>query len=326
MSHRQVRESKDFSLVSLCDGVYACIHKPGGGAFSNAGIVDLGDRTLVVDAMGTLAGGRELRATAETLFGRPVSALVLTHHHDDHWIGASAFDSATLLLCAEKVRAACVPYGAELAEEYRDRAAWDEELRGLERQLAAEKDERRLVGLRNGISRLRITLAELDVWSPRYADLTFSSPLTFRGASRAAEVRTLGPSHTPDDVAVVLPGDGIAFVGDVGFFQTQPYLADSDLDLYREQLLFVLGSGLQTLVPGHGPVGGRAEAEQELAYFDVMEELVGKIVSRGGSLAEAKQIALPAPFDAWLVGGMNRFAANVEFLYKRFGGVIPAGT
>jgi len=111
---------KHFDLVALADGVYACIHKPNGGAFSNAGIVDLGDRTLVVDAMGTLAGGRELRATAETLFGRPVSALVLTHHHDDHWIGASAFGPGTLFLCTEKTRAACVPYGAELKEEYAD--------------------------------------------------------------------------------------------------------------------------------------------------------------------------------------------------------------
>lgn len=324
MSSQALPKTEHFDLVKLADGVFACIHKQGGGAFSNAGIIDLGDRTLVVDAMGTLVGGRELGATAEALFGRPVSALVLTHHHDDHWIGASAFGPETLFLCTEAVRAACVPYGEELAEEYRDRAAWDDELRGLEEQLATEKDERRLVGLRNGISRLRITMAELDQWSPRYADATFSGPLTFRGTSRTVEVRTLGPGHTHDDVAVVLPEDKVAFLGDVGFFHAQPYLADCDLDGYRRQLRGFLDPQSSALVPGHGPVGGRAEVELELGYLDAVESLIRDVVARGGSLEEAKAISLPAPFGAWLTGGMSRFAANVESLYRRLGGK-PAG-
>ena len=132
MSQRQVRESKHFDLIPLCDGVYACIHKTGGAASSNAGIIDLGDRTLVVDAFNTVAAGRDLRATAEALFGRPVSALVLTHFHDDHWVGASAFDAATLFLASESTRAACFEEAAELLEGFKDRAAWDAELAKME--------------------------------------------------------------------------------------------------------------------------------------------------------------------------------------------------
>jgi glyoxylase-like metal-dependent hydrolase (beta-lactamase superfamily II) len=323
MSAKLKHKSTHFDLLELADGVFVCIHRPGAGALSNAGIIDLGDRTLVVDAMGTLAAGRDLRAIAEALFDRPVSAIVLTHHHDDHWIGASAFGPETLFLCTAPVRAACVPYGAELAEEYEDRAAWEDELSGLEERLATEEDECRLVGLRNGIAHLRITMAELGDWEPRYADATFSGPLTFHGSSRSAEARTLGAGHTRDDVAVILPGDGIAFLGDVGFFQTQPFLADCDPDGYRRQLGDFLDAGLPILVPGHGPVGGRGDVEAELGYLEVMESLIREVVVRGGSLDEAKRIELPAPFDAWLTGGMNRFAANVEFLYRRLGGGDP---
>jgi glyoxylase-like metal-dependent hydrolase (beta-lactamase superfamily II) len=323
MPQKRVRESKHFDLVPLVDGIYACVHKPGGGALSNAGIIDLGDRTLVVDAMGTLAAGHELRATAEALFGRPVSALILTHHHDDHWVGASAFGSETLFMCTEPVRAACVPYGAELAEEYEDRAAWEDELRGLEERLATEQDERMRVSLANGIAHTKIVMADMADYVPRYADATFSGPLAFRGASRTVEVRTLGAGHTPDDVAVVLPEEGIAFLGDVGFFQTQPFLADCDLDGYRREMRSFVDAGLPTLVPGHGPVGGRADVEAELGYLEVMERLIREVVARGGPLDAAKKIALPAPFDGWLTGGMNRFAANVEFLYRRLGGEGP---
>ncbi len=323
MSQKQLRESKHFDLIPLCDGVYACVHKAGGAASSNAGIIDLGDRTLVIDAFNTVAAGRALRATAEALFGRPVSAIVLTHFHDDHWIGASAFDAATLFLASEPTRAACFEEAAELVESYQDRAPWEAELAKMEAQLETEKDERVRVGLVNGISRTRYTMAEMADFKPRCADVGFAGTLTFHGAKRMVEVRSLGRGHSSDDVAVLLPADGIAFVGDIGFFDTQPFMGSCDLDLYRKELHFFLDSDFRALVPGHGGVGGKPEVEQELAYFDVLEDLVGKVVKKGGSLEDASQIVLPPPFDRWLFGGMNRFAMNVRYLYKHLGGEIP---
>jgi len=163
-------------------------------------------------------------------------------------------------------------------------------------------------------------MAELDVWAPRYADLSFGDSVAFHGTTRAAEVRTLGPGHTAEDVAVALSGDGVAFIGDVGFFGTQPFLSDCDLDGYRRQLRGFLEADFPVLVPGHGPVGGRTDVERELGYMDAMEDLIGKVVARGGSLDEAKAISLPTPFDGWLVGGMNRFTANLEFMFRHLGG------
>jgi glyoxylase-like metal-dependent hydrolase (beta-lactamase superfamily II) len=302
--------------------LYACIHKTGGAASSNAGIIDLGDRTLVVDAFNTVAAGRDLRATAEALFGRPVSTIVLTHFHDDHWIGASAFDAATLFLTSEATRAACSEEAAELLEGFKDRAAWEAELRKAEAQLETETDERKRVGLVNGISRTRYTMAEMADFQPRYADAAFSGTMAFHGTKRVVDVRSLGRGHSADDVVVLLPQDGVAFVGDIGFFDTQPFMAYCDLELYRKQLHFFRESGFRVLVPGHGVVGGKPEVERELAYFDVLEDLVGKIVKKGGPLEAALNVALPPPFDRWLFGGMNRFAMNVRFMYKHLGGVI----
>jgi glyoxylase-like metal-dependent hydrolase (beta-lactamase superfamily II) len=323
MSQRQVRESKHFDLVPLADGVYACTHKAGGAASSNAGIIDLGDRTVLVDAFNTVAAGRDLRATAEALFGRPVSTIVLTHFHDDHWIGASAFGAETLFLASEPTRAACLDEAAELAESFKDRAAWEAELRKAEAQLTRETDERRRVGLVNGISRTRYAMAEMADFTPRCADAAYAGTMTFHGAKRVAEVRSLGRGHSLDDAVLLLPQDGVAFLGDIGFFDTQPFMAYCEIDLYRKQLKSFLDSDFRVFVPGHGVVGGKPEIERELAYFDVLEDLVGRVVRRGGSLEEAAQIALPAPFDAWLFGGMNRFTANVGFMYKHLGGQVP---
>ncbi|MEN6369873.1 MAG: MBL fold metallo-hydrolase [Thermotogota bacterium] len=322
MSVARAPKSKHFDLIPLVDGVYACIHKAGGAASSNAGIIDLGDRTVLVDAFNTVAAGRDLRATAEALFGRPVSTIVLTHFHDDHWIGASAFDAATLFLASEPTRSACLEEAAELVESFKDRAPWEAELAKMEAQLETETDERVRVGLVNGISRARHTMAEMADFQPRCADVAFTGTVTFHGAKRTAEVRSLGRGHSVDDAVVLLPQDGVAFIGDVGFFDTQPFMAYCDIDLYCKQLVFFLDSDFCVLVPGHGVVGGKPEIERQLAYFDVLEDLVGKVVKKGGSLEEAARISLPTPFDRWLFGGMNRFAMNVRFMYKHLGGRI----
>jgi hypothetical protein len=61
----------------------------------------------------------------------------------------------------------------------------------------------------------------------------------------------------------------------------------------------------------------------QLEYIDTLEKLAGEVVQRGGSLDEALQITLPAPFDAWLAGGMERFEINVRSLFTHCGGQLP---
>ena len=126
MPNDSLLESKHFTLERLTEGVYACIHRPGGAAFSNAGIVDLGDRTLLVDAFDTLAAGRDLRQTAEALFERPVDTLLLTHAHSDHWKGASVFDANTTFLATTTARRVCLEWGAEMMEGFQNHAEWQE--------------------------------------------------------------------------------------------------------------------------------------------------------------------------------------------------------
>ncbi len=70
-------------------------------------------------------------------------------------------------------------------------------------------------------------------------------------------------------------------------------------------------------------MGGKAELAAQLQYIDFLEDCIRRMVESGGSLEEALQIPLPAPFDGWLVGGMDRFTANVQYLFKRCGGEVP---
>jgi glyoxylase-like metal-dependent hydrolase (beta-lactamase superfamily II) len=316
--------SKHFALQPLAGGVYACIHKPGGGAYSNAGIVDLGSRTLVVDALQTLAAGRALRQAAEALAERSVETILLTHSHTDHWIGASAFDGGTALLASATTAQAWGERGPKVAEDFQNPAEWQTWLAQVEAQLQTEQDERVRAGLERSMAFIGYALAEMAGYEPRYADLIFEDRIALLGDRRCAQVRSLGRGHSADDAVLLLPDDGIAFIGDVGFFQMQPYLGDCDLDLYRRQLHFFQDSTFPVLVPGHGPVGGQEDVALQLMYMDVMEDLVGSAACRGASFEEALRVALPEPLDKWLMGGMDRFQVNVRHLFARAGGAVPA--
>lgn len=321
--HPNLSESKHFTLEPLTDGAHACIHKPGGGAYSNAGIIDLGDRTILVDAFDTLAAARDLRRVAERLYGRPIETIVLTHPHSDHWKGASAFDSSTSFLASKMTYQVCLEWGEGMMEDYQNPAAWEEWVAEMEAQLLTEEDDRVRLGLEKSINRNRYTIAEMGEFQPRYPDQTFDDPVTFRGPKRSAKLRSYGRGHSEDDSVLLLDEDGIAFIGDIGFFDTQPFLGFSDVDLYRQQMRSFLDSEYKILVPGHGPVGGEDDLLLQIKYLDVMEELIGNVAKSGGTYKEALQITLPEPFDRWLMGGMARFEVNVRYLFERFGGEVP---
>ena len=184
MPSTNVIQSNHFDLHQLSEGVFAAVHKPGGAAYNNAGIVDLGDRTLVIDAFDTTLAARDLRRASEELFSRPVDLLALTHSHNDHWIGASAFDEQTTMYASEITRAETVKWGEQLLEDIKNPDEWEEYVKGIEEKLQSEEDERIRISLEISVTRTRYFIAEMSEFKPRHADQTIEKSITFQGSNR----------------------------------------------------------------------------------------------------------------------------------------------
>jgi cyclase len=71
--------SQYFQIEQVADGVHAAIVTPGTGAWGNAGIIDLGGRTVVFDTFATPRAAADLRAAAEELTGQPVTLVINSH-------------------------------------------------------------------------------------------------------------------------------------------------------------------------------------------------------------------------------------------------------
>ncbi|WP_407269805.1 MBL fold metallo-hydrolase [Radiobacillus sp. PE A8.2] len=93
-------ETEFFTLRQLGDGVYAAIAKPGQGAWSNAGFVDLGEELLVFDAFSTISAAQSLKQIAEKLTSKKVKYLINSHYHGDHVFGNQVFIDAVIVSTA----------------------------------------------------------------------------------------------------------------------------------------------------------------------------------------------------------------------------------
>jgi cyclase len=134
--------SKHFRLIELTAGVYAAIARDGGAAHSNAGIVDLGDRTLVFDAMGTPKAATDLRAAAERLTGRPVTYFVNSHADHDHWLGKQVFSPDVIIISTRQTRVEIMTKGADYIRRCQGNPAiLGEQIRAREERLRSETGE-----------------------------------------------------------------------------------------------------------------------------------------------------------------------------------------
>src|SRR5208282_2723553 len=89
-----LRTGRHFQLESLAPGVHAAIATQTGYGLCNAGIVDLGGRTVVFDSMLTPVAGADLARVAERCTGQKPTWVVNSHWHGDHIWGNSAFVDA----------------------------------------------------------------------------------------------------------------------------------------------------------------------------------------------------------------------------------------
>jgi glyoxylase-like metal-dependent hydrolase (beta-lactamase superfamily II) len=326
----QVECSEHFCIEFLADGVYAAIATPEGAAYSNAGIIDLGNRTLVVDSFDTVVAAEDLRDAAESLTGRPADAVIITHQHGDHWGGTQAF-AGTPILCTEAARRSIAAEAADLPRLIQDPSELREHLAGLQAQLAEQasvgssSEEPALAALRKQIRWTERTLEALPTLHPAVPTMTFQRKVTFHGSARIAELvvpghaRTPYPAHTPGDCYLLLPEEKTTFTGDLAFFARQPYMGSADASGWSSVLRDLLASDHEVMVPGHGPVGGKAELEHEREYLIWIDGWVKEGVAAGRPVEELLAEPLPQRFADLAADGLPS-EPNVRALYGAHGG------
>ncbi len=303
-------ESSNFDLISLTDGVFACIHKTGGKAICNAGIIDNGKETIVFDCFLSPAVAAEIPEVIQAYGLSPIRYVINSHFHNDHIRGNQVF--------AEDVKIISTRTIADLIAEMEPE------------EIAAEKEYApssyaMYDSLYHHFSGDTTSLEyrEIMMWRPYYKvlaesyqtvktrlpDIFMDSLMHLDGPQRKLQLISRGPGHTQSDIILYLPDDQIVFTGDLVFNQNHPYLAHGEIAPWKSWLDFMNTLDIQKVIPGHGPLGNKDIISQMKDYIVNIEELATQLQKQE---MEPEELAMPEKYMDWMLSRF--FPVNLQFV------------
>ena len=306
--------SKHYKLEQLAPGVWAAIQNDNyGHAICNAGIIDLGDKTVVFDPFMTPEAARDLKKTAEQLTGRKVTLVIDSHYHNDHIRGNQVFVPEANIISTVWTRNEMLPSEKEEQEWEKKNAAPHAvtEKEKWKKATGPEKQEFVMwIGYYEGIAK---SLPELKITLP---DITFSDSLWIHGSKKSIKLIECKKGHTESDVVVLLPKEGIAFMGDLFFVNRHPYIGDGDAASWQQHVQHFIGdTSIHKYVPGHGPVGGKAEMQLIGNYLTDLQELVRKGIEQHLPDSIIMQQPVPVLYRQWWYSRF--YKPNLQFLCEQ---------
>jgi glyoxylase-like metal-dependent hydrolase (beta-lactamase superfamily II) len=258
----------------------------------------------------TPEAAKDLKTTAEQLTGRKVNFIIDSHYHNDHIRGNQVFVPGAEIISTVWTRNE-IPSSEKEEQEWERKNAGayaDREREKLKKATNAEKKEEIMwIGYYEGIQQ---SLAQLKITSPT---ITFSDSMWIYGSKRSIELVECKKGHTESDVVMILPEDGIAFMGDLLFVKRHPYLADGDAGSLQQHIHHFKESVLlNRYVPGHGPVGSKADMQAMENYLVDLQQLVRKGIDQHLPDSLIIQQPIPRAYQDWWYSRF--YKANVQFL------------
>jgi glyoxylase-like metal-dependent hydrolase (beta-lactamase superfamily II) len=294
--------SELFNVKQVVPGVWALVVKqPRGSALavSNAAVIELGDKVMIVDSHLTPSAAREAsRVIAVITNKKPVRYLVNTHWHPDHVQGNStysmAFPGAVDIISHANTRRDILAIEIPFIKDQRTKILPAQIADMKSRLETARIDGRPMTDaeksrLQAQIAQAEMLLGELENLEVSLPTLTLDRSMSLHAGEREVRILYFGRGHTEGDVVVFLPKEKVLVTGDL-LTNSIPLMRDAYPIEWSATLAGVERLDYAQNIPGHGDLQQGKERLQMLrAFLDDLIPAVRRAVTEGKTVDEAKR-------------------------------------
>ena len=216
-----------------------------GGNIVNTAFIVGSDGVVVIDSGPSLRYGQQLRQAIARVTDKPVSHVIVTHYHADHVYGLQVFADRGIPILAHQA-----------GREY---------LHADTARLRLQASREELAPWINDKTRL----VPATQWVDGRQELTVGDTQLV--------LQPVGPAHTPEDIVVYLPDEGMLFAGDLVFRGRVPYVGQADSRQWIAALDSLLALQPKVIAPGHGALSNTARDDLQLTrdYLVYLRETMG---------------------------------------------------
>lgn len=235
-------------------GALENITKQNGGNMVNSCFVQTKEGFVVIDSGPTFGYASEAFEQMQKIVKLPVKYVIITHDHDDHWLGNSFYKKKGALLIGPRTYEQNVVVGMETR---------------MQRTLGRE-----LYG--------KTKIVKLDT--------VVDDNLTLNLGNKIFEIKQLvQKAHTKGDLIVYLPNEKIIFAGDTVFNGRLTSLRDGSLIGSLEVLEQIDALNPKVVIGGHGFKTDSHATEALKAYLLEMKEEVQEALENDVSMDQITQ-------------------------------------
>lgn len=298
-------------LYQLSSNAYAWMVPNGSWGETNIGLVDCGGKSVLIDTCWDLHYAQEmLNGLAPVISRSPVEVVINTHSDGDHCWGNQLFKSKEIIAtnaCLQQIdhvkpgslnaiKRCCGPLSHVPV------AAIDKYFRYMDEMLKPYQ------------------FADVELTRPSHS---FNGEYSCEINGIEIVVMEVGPAHTNGDAFVFLPQQKVVYAGDVAFINSTPVMWSGPVENLLAALHKLLALNADTIVPGHGPLGGAAEIQRIIDYWQFVQEQIHHRFQKDMTPYEAAYDLMLSsefrsqPFAQW--GEAERLLTNTYSLYRHWG-------
>ena len=273
-------EPKSVGAVTHCYfGLPEVMDKHNNGNMSNSCFVNMGESYLVIDSGSTYKYAQQAYKKMKQISNLPVSYVINTHIHDDHWLGNGYYKEI----------------GATIVGSPMFTSLSNTDVTRMQKRISKEAYK--------GTKQVFPTLFVND-----------TKILDFDG-TKVYIIAVNHKAHTNSDLLVYIPSQKLLFAGDLVFNGRLPSTRDGDISWWIDALKKIKKMDVEYIVGGHGTLVSKKSIDFTYNYLRSLKKQVAKLLEDGEEIGDVvNSVTMSEYKDVPFYDSIQR--QNVETAYR----------